>query len=116
VSASGILVSGDRTRGGRSGCMPPPRPGAFLRVAVADTGAGMPPEVLARVGEPFFTTKPAGKGTGLGLTMARQFAERAGGTLRIESAPGQGTTVTLWLPATDGADAEPAAAPRAVEP
>ncbi len=72
-------------------------PGRYLRVTVADTGTGMPPEVLARVGEPFFTTKPAGKGTGLGLSLARRFAERAGGVLRLASRPGEGTTVTLWL-------------------
>jgi signal transduction histidine kinase len=72
-------------------------PGRFLRVTVADTGSGMPPEVLARVGEPFFTTKPAGRGTGLGLSLARRFAERAGGALRLASRTDQGTTVTLWL-------------------
>jgi signal transduction histidine kinase len=78
---------------------PPPgdaRP-AMLRITVMDSGIGMPAELLARAGEPFFTTKPPGRGTGLGLTMARQFAERSGGTLRIESQQGRGTTVTLWL-------------------
>jgi len=72
--------------------------GTYVRLAVTDTGAGMPPDVLARVTEPFFTTKPQGKGTGLGLAMARGFAEQSGGGLHIESAPGRGTTVTLWFP------------------
>ena len=53
---------------------------------------------LARCIEPFFTTKPPGKGTGLGLPMARGFAEQSGGALTVRSAPGKGTTVTLWLP------------------
>ena len=56
----------------------------------------MPPEVLARVSEPFLTNKP--KGTGLGLAMARGFAEQSGGGLSIESAPGRGTTVSVWVP------------------
>ena len=72
--------------------------GTYVRLAVTDTGAGMPPDVLARVTEPFFTTKPQGKGTGLGLAMARGFAEQSGGGLHIESAPGRGTTVNLWFP------------------
>lgn len=74
-------------------------PHPWVRVAVADSGVGMPEAVLQRAGEPFFTTKPPGKGTGLGLMMARQFAERAGGALTIASRVGEGTTVTLWLPA-----------------
>lgn len=78
---------------------PPDAMRPAVRIAVRDTGQGMTPEVVARAGEPFFTTKPEGRGTGLGLAMARQFAERAGGALRLESAPGRGTTVTLVLPA-----------------
>jgi signal transduction histidine kinase len=53
--------------------------GAFVRLSVANTGIGMTPKVLARATEPFFTTKERGKGTGLGLTMARGFAEQSGG-------------------------------------
>ncbi|CAH2605811.1 Histidine kinase (plasmid) [Rhodovastum atsumiense] len=75
------------------------RAGTYVRLSVADTGAGMEPATLARASEPFFTTKPVGKGTGLGLAMARGFAEQSGGGLRIESAPGLGTVVTLWFPA-----------------
>jgi signal transduction histidine kinase/ActR/RegA family two-component response regulator len=74
------------------------RPGRYVRLAVADTGVGMLPATLARVCEPFFTTKGVGVGTGLGLPMAKGFAEQSGGALRVESAPGKGTMVTLWLP------------------
>jgi PAS domain S-box-containing protein len=74
------------------------KPGAYICLSVSDTGAGMSPEVLARVTEPFFTTKEHGQGTGLGLAMARGFAEQSGGGLRIDSALGQGTTVRIWFP------------------
>lgn len=73
-----------------------------VRIAVADDGVGMTAEVLARAFEPFFTTKGSGKGTGLGLAMVYGFARQSGGEVRIDSAPGQGTTVTLWLPAAAG--------------
>jgi PAS domain S-box-containing protein len=73
-------------------------PGRYVRITVADTGEGMPPDVLARAAEPFFTTKPTGQGTGLGLSMARGFAEQSKGALHIESKPGTGTTITMWLP------------------
>jgi two-component system NtrC family sensor kinase len=75
------------------------QPGRYVRIAVIDHGIGMDADTLARVGEAFFTTKDPGKGTGLGLAMARGFAERSGGALAIESAPGRGTTVTIRLPA-----------------
>jgi two-component system, sensor histidine kinase RegB len=65
---------------------------------IADRGAGISPDLLARVGEPFFTTKPAGQGMGLGIFLARAIVERLGGELSIRSAPGAGTTATLWLP------------------
>jgi two-component system sensor histidine kinase RegB len=65
---------------------------------IADRGAGISPDLLARVGEPFFTTKPAGQGMGLGIFLARAVAERLGGELSIRSVPGAGTTATLWLP------------------
>ncbi|MGG5821215.1 ATP-binding protein [Falsiroseomonas sp. HW251] len=83
-------------------------PGSYLRLSVADTGAGMDAATLARASEPFFTTKPPGRGTGLGLAMARGFAEQSGGTLAIGSAPGRGTTVTLWLPRSEIAERAPA--------
>jgi PAS domain S-box-containing protein len=73
-------------------------PGAYICLTVRDTGAGMEAATLARVVEPFFTTKPPGKGTGLGLPMVKGFAEQSGGAFDIRSEPGQGTIVTLWFP------------------
>jgi PAS domain S-box-containing protein len=72
--------------------------GRYIRISVTDTGCGMTPEVVSRATEPFFTTKERGRGTGLGLPMARGFAEQSGGALVIRSTPGLGTTVALWLP------------------
>jgi len=77
------------------------RAGRYIRMAVSDTGAGMTPETLARAVEPFFSTKPAGKGTGLGLSMVHGLAAQSGGAFRLESAVGQGTTATLWLPVAE---------------
>ncbi len=87
--------------------------GRHVRQEEADTGPGMPPEVLARAAEPFFTTKPAGRGTGLGLAMAKGFAEQSGGGFSLASRPGEGVVATLWLPAAAAAPAQepPAAAP-----
>ncbi|HWE23951.1 MAG TPA: ATP-binding protein [Myxococcales bacterium] len=65
---------------------------------VSDTGAGIAPEVLTRIFDPFFTTKPAGIGTGLGLAISRDIVTRIGGEIRVESAPGRGTTFTVELP------------------
>lgn len=79
--------------------------GSYLRLSMSDTGTGMDAGTLARASEPFFTTKPPGKGTGLGLAMARGFAEQSGGGLHIESTPGRGTTVRLWFPITREAPA-----------
>jgi two-component system sensor histidine kinase RegB len=70
-----------------------------LEVEIADVGAGMAPEVLARAGEPFFTTKPTGRGMGLGLFLARSVIERVGGSLELDSQAGVGTRVTARLPA-----------------
>ncbi|MBK6697383.1 MAG: HAMP domain-containing histidine kinase [Myxococcales bacterium] len=76
------------------------RPG-ILRCAIEDRGEGMTAEVLARAGEPFFTTKDAGRGMGLGLFLARAVAERLGGALRLQSSPGVGTVALLSLPRGD---------------
>jgi PAS domain S-box-containing protein len=72
--------------------------GDFVRLTISDTGSGMPPEVLEHVFDPFFTTKEAGKGTGLGLSQVYGFARQSGGTVQVESAPGEGTRVYLLLP------------------
>jgi len=85
-------------------------PGEYVVVEVVDAGEGMTPDTLARVGEAFFTTKPPGRGTGLGLTMARALAQKSGGGLRIRSQAGRGTTVGLWLAAMP-VPAEPALLP-----
>ena len=76
-------------------------PGAYVVVSVTDTGIGMPQEILARVMEPFFTTKGKGKGTGLGLAMVYGFAKQSGGSVKIYSEVGHGTTVRLLFPASD---------------
>jgi PAS domain S-box-containing protein len=80
-------------------------PGDYICVSVADTGQGMPPEVIARAIEPFFSTKPLGKGTGLGLAQVYGIARQSGGTIRIESEIGAGTTVHLLIP--EAASPEP---------
>lgn len=72
--------------------------GEYVRVSVADTGAGIAPEHLEKVFEPFFTTKPVGKGTGLGLSQIFGFARQSGGDVTIDSQVGKGTTVSIILP------------------
>lgn len=71
--------------------------GSYIRLWVEDDGVGMDSATMARVTEPFFTTKPVGQGTGLGLSMANNYAKEAGGLLTIDSRPGAGTVVSLWL-------------------
>jgi signal transduction histidine kinase len=82
------------------------KPGRYVRLCVHDTGIGMDEAILAKATEPFFSTKGVGKGTGLGLSMVHGLAAQLGGTLTLESAVGEGTTVKIWLPlATDTAAA-----------
>jgi len=87
-------------------------PNGYILIQVSDTGEGMDAATLARASEPFFTTKAAGCGTGLGLAMASSFANQSGGALQIDSVLGKGTTVHLWLPCAGAAAAlsEPAPA------
>ncbi|HEY4028953.1 MAG TPA: ATP-binding protein [Caulobacteraceae bacterium] len=87
--------------------------GDYVLVSVADNGPGMAPDVAARVFEPFFTTKAVGKGTGLGLSQVYGFAHQSGGFVHLETEPGQGTTVCIFLPRTEPPPAE--AAPGAVQ-
>lgn len=81
----------------------PDRPDRFIVFTVTDTGLGMTPETLARAVEPFFTTKGAGRGSGLGLSMVYGFVEQSGGHFHIDSRLGYGTRVELWLPAARSA-------------
>jgi CheY-like chemotaxis protein len=74
--------------------------GQYVMLAVTDTGCGMTPDVLAQAYEPFFSTKPEGKGSGLGLSMVYGFVKQSGGHVKIHSEPGHGTTVKLYLPRT----------------
>ena len=84
---------------------------SYVRIRVADTGAGMDAATLKKAVEPFFSTKKLGKGTGLGLSMVHGLAVQLGGLLELESQPGKGTTATLWLPVATqpAAPAEPEA-------
>jgi signal transduction histidine kinase len=85
-------------------------PGDYVECRISDDGAGMSPAVLRRACEPFFTTKTEGKGTGLGLAQVYGFARQSGGSVKIESALGVGTSITILLPRAasphaNGADA-----------
>ncbi|WP_430515413.1 PAS domain S-box protein [Aureimonas ureilytica] len=89
--------------------------GDYLSLIVSDTGTGMAPDVLARAMEPFFTTKPIGVGTGLGLSMIYGFVRQSGGQVQMRSGPGAGTCATLYLPRDEGEEVQ-LAEPRADEP
>jgi len=83
-----------------------PKPGPYVSLMVSDTGTGISPEVLAKMFEPFFTTKGGERGTGIGLSTVQRIVKAHGGFLRVESEPGQGTTIEIFLPrATEDAGA-----------
>jgi len=92
ISAKPVVMRGKASEEGLAG--------EFIAIRIADTGTGIPPEVLPRVFEPFFTTKEIGKGTGLGLSQVYGFARQSGGTAIITTSARRGTAVTLFLPRT----------------
>ena len=96
-----------RLESGSSGPGESVDPGEYVSLKVADDGPGMSPEVLARAFEPFFSTKPLGKGSGLGLAMVYGFARQSGGAVRLSSRQGEGTTVELLLRRAETAAASP---------
>jgi CheY-like chemotaxis protein len=104
ATAEANILAGSASRGGE-----------FVVLTVRDAGCGMSEEVRARAVEPFFTTKGPGKGTGLGLSQVHGFIERTGGHMMIVSAPGQGTTVRLFLPRAMGLPPLSTGAPAACE-
>lgn len=99
ISAGNVTVREPKGRGEA------PPAGDYVMIAVADTGEGMTPEVAARVFEPFFTTKPLGKGSGLGLPQVLGLAKQLGGGVEINTKPGLGTTVLVYLPRAAAFDA-----------
>jgi len=97
-----IVTENSRLDSDRAPTLPDLLPGEYMMLSVSDTGVGMPPEVRDRALEAFFTTKGAGKGSGLGLAMVHGFVKQCGGQLLIYSEVGQGTTVKLFLPRVQG--------------
>jgi signal transduction histidine kinase len=94
-----IMIDEEPPNAVRSADEPASAPLRWLRLRMRDTGVGMDEATLSRAVEPFFSTKPLGKGTGLGLSMVHGAVKQMGGDLQLVSAPGQGTTAAIWLPA-----------------
>jgi two-component system NtrC family sensor kinase len=99
IRAKPVTLKGEATEEGLSG--------EFVAIRVADSGHGIPADVLTRVFEPFFTTKEVGKGTGLGLSQVYGFAKQSGGTATITSTEGRGTAITIYLPRSHEAPQPP---------
>lgn len=93
IEASNTILDGSYAKGN-----PEVQPGAYLMLAVSDTGSGMAADIVAKVFEPFFSTKPEGKGTGLGLSMVFGFVKQSGGHIKIYSEVGEGTSIKLYFP------------------
>jgi PAS domain S-box-containing protein len=98
VAIENILLSPEE-----SNALPAHRAGPYVCLAVTDTGCGIPEEIRPRLFDPFFTTKPAGPGTGLGLAAVQGIVQQHGGFIRVESAPGRGSTFRVFLPAGEHA-------------
>jgi PAS domain S-box-containing protein len=102
-----ILIAAENVHFGVSDAPQGVAGGDFVALSISDTGSGIPPDLLSRVVEPFFTTKGPDKGTGLGLSQVYGFARRSDGTVSIDSELGRGTKVTIYLPRSHGAVATP---------
>ncbi|KQZ72996.1 hypothetical protein ASE06_11150 [Sphingopyxis sp. Root214] len=101
MPGGGAIAIGAVEQDVRRGAVADLAPGRYVRLSVADNGAGMDAATLARAADPFFTTKGIGKGTGLGLSMVHGFAQQIGGALQMESEVGRGTSAHIWLPLSD---------------
>ncbi|WP_448190689.1 response regulator [Azospirillum sp. sgz301742] len=111
VSARNAVLGGLGEGGPGDGGEPGGLSGEFVALTLADSGCGIDKDIQERVFDPFFTTKEVGKGTGLGLSQVYGFATQAGGTVGLDSRPGQGSAVTLYLPRSHEGMAQPDAAP-----
>jgi signal transduction histidine kinase len=111
MSGGGKLVISARREAVAAGDVPGLTAGDYICISECDNGAGMDEATMARAAEPFFTTKDAGAGTGLGLSMVDGLVAQSGGAMRIKSRLEIGTTIELWLPIWQGQDAKPAEPP-----
>lgn len=116
VGDQGRVTISARRRDLRAGEVRGVAAGSYVAIAVSDTGPGMSPEVAHRAFEPFFTTKEIGKGTGLGLAQVYGFITQAGGAATLDSPPGEGATVTLYVPVTEAATDGETERPRVADP